>query len=57
MVIAFIPGNLGSDLMGTPGKGVVAKVDGEDITAEQVRETARSMRSSRRAVRGEWLPC
>jgi peptidyl-prolyl cis-trans isomerase D len=43
MVIAFIPGNLGSDLMGTPGKGVVAKVDGEDITADEVRETARGM--------------
>jgi len=43
MVIAFIPGNLGSDLTGTPGKGVVAKVDGEDITAEEVRETARGM--------------
>jgi peptidyl-prolyl cis-trans isomerase D len=43
MVIAFIPGNLGSDLTGTPGKGVVAKVDGEDITAEEVREAARGM--------------
>jgi peptidyl-prolyl cis-trans isomerase D len=43
MVIAFIPGNLGSDLMGTPGKGVIAKVNGEDVTAEQVREAARNM--------------
>ena len=43
MVIAFIPGNLGSDLMGTPGKGVIAKVNGEDITAEEVREAARAM--------------
>jgi peptidyl-prolyl cis-trans isomerase D len=43
MVIAFIPGNLSSDLTGTPGKGVVAKVDGEDITSEEVRETARGM--------------
>ena len=43
MVIAFIPGNLGSDLTGTPGKGVVAKVDGEDITTDEVRETARGM--------------
>jgi peptidyl-prolyl cis-trans isomerase D len=43
MVIAFIPGNLGSDLTNTPGKGVVAKVDGEDITAEEVKETARGM--------------
>src|ERR1700679_31761 len=43
MVIAFIPGNLGSDLTGTPGKGVVAKVDGQDIAAEEVRESARGM--------------
>jgi peptidyl-prolyl cis-trans isomerase D len=43
MVIAFIPGNLGSDLMGTPGKGVIAKVNGEDVTVEQVREAARNM--------------
>jgi peptidyl-prolyl cis-trans isomerase D len=43
MVIAFIPGNLGSDLAGTPGKGVVAKVDGEDITTEQVKDAARGM--------------
>jgi len=43
MVIAFIPGNLGNDLTGTPGKGVVAKVDGEDITTDEVRETARGM--------------
>ena len=43
MVIAFIPGNLGSDLTGIPGKGVVAKVDGEDITTDEVRETARGM--------------
>jgi peptidyl-prolyl cis-trans isomerase D len=43
MVIAFIPGNLGTDLMGTPGKGVLAKVSGEDITVEEVREAARQM--------------
>src|SRR5271166_2960610 len=43
MVIAFIPGDLGAGLTGTPGKGVVAKVSGEDITAEQVREAARQM--------------
>ncbi|MGA2414113.1 MAG: peptidylprolyl isomerase [Candidatus Sulfotelmatobacter sp.] len=43
MVIAFIPGDLGAGLTGTPGKGVVAKVSGEDITAEQVREQARQM--------------
>jgi peptidyl-prolyl cis-trans isomerase D len=43
MVIAFIPGDLGAGLTGAPGKGVVAKVSGEDITAEQVREAARQM--------------
>jgi len=43
MVIAFIPGNLGNDLMGTPGKGVAAKVDGQDITIEEVKDTARGM--------------
>jgi peptidyl-prolyl cis-trans isomerase D len=43
MVIAFVPGGLGSDLTGAPGKGIVAKVSGEDITVEQVRETARQM--------------
>src|SRR6202051_5297929 len=43
MVIAFVPGGLGDNITGTPGKGVVAKVSGEDITAEQVRETARQM--------------
>jgi peptidyl-prolyl cis-trans isomerase D len=43
MVIAFIPGNLGNDLTGTPGKGIAAKVDGEDITVDEVRDTARGM--------------
>src|SRR5580698_3148917 len=42
MVIAFVPG-IGSDVTGTPGKGVIAKVSGEDITPEQVRDTARQM--------------
>src|ERR1700677_5073296 len=41
MVIAFVPG-IGTDTS-APGKGIVAKVDGEDITAEEVRETARGM--------------
>jgi len=41
MVIAFVPG-IGTDTSG-PGKGIVAKVDGEDITSEEVRETARGM--------------
>jgi len=43
MVIAFIPGGLGSDITGTPGAGVVAKVDGGDITSDQVRLAARQM--------------
>jgi peptidyl-prolyl cis-trans isomerase D len=43
MAITLIPGGLGNDLLGTPGKGIVAKVSGEDITVEQVRETARQM--------------
>ncbi len=43
MVITFIPGGLTSELTGTPGKGVVAKVDGGDISADQVRQTARQM--------------
>lgn len=43
MVIAFIPGGLTSELTGTPGAGVVAKVEGGDITADEVRQTARQM--------------
>src|SRR5512142_2139679 len=44
MVITLIPGGLGSDVFGgTPGKGIVAKVNGEDITADEVRQTARQM--------------
>ncbi|HKT89256.1 MAG TPA: hypothetical protein VJQ59_12510, partial [Candidatus Sulfotelmatobacter sp.] len=40
MVIAFVPGGLGSELTGTPGKGVVAKVAGNDVTVDEVRDTA-----------------
>ena len=43
MVIAFVPGGLGDNITGTPGKGIVAKVSGEDITAIQVKEAARQM--------------
>ena len=45
MVITLIPGGLGNnDLFGgAPGKGIVAKVDGGDITADDVRTTARQM--------------
>ena len=41
MVIAFVPGIGSNDSLSKPG--VVAKVDGEDITSEEVRETARGM--------------
>ena len=44
MVITLIPGGLGGEVFGgTPGKGIVAKVNGEDITADEVRQTARQM--------------
>jgi peptidyl-prolyl cis-trans isomerase D len=43
MVIAFVPGGLTSDLTGNPGAGVVAKVGAENITALEVRDTARQM--------------
>ncbi len=43
MVITFIPGGLTSELTGQPGQGVVAKVAGSDITADEVRTTARQM--------------
>ena len=44
MVITLIPGGLGGEVFGgTPGKGIVAKVNGEDITADEVRRTAREM--------------
>jgi peptidyl-prolyl cis-trans isomerase D len=43
MVITLIPGGLGSEIMGQPGKGIVAKVGGTDITVEQVREQAQEI--------------
>ena len=43
MAITLIPGGLGNDLMGAPGKGIIAKVSGENITVEQVRQTAHDM--------------
>ena len=43
MVVTFIPGGLTSEFTGQPGKGIVAKVDGNDITADEVRQTARQM--------------
>jgi peptidyl-prolyl cis-trans isomerase D len=53
MVIAFVPGGLGSELTGTPGKGVVAKVNGNDITADEVRQTARQMAQQQAQRYGE----
>ncbi len=44
MVITLIPGGLGGDVFGgAPGKGIVAKVDGGDVTTDEVRQTARQM--------------
>jgi peptidyl-prolyl cis-trans isomerase D len=43
MVITLIPGGLGSDLMGQPSQGVVAKVAGQDITTQEVRDRARAI--------------
>ena len=44
MVITLIPGGLGGDVFGSaPGKGIVAKVDGNDISADDVRTTAKQM--------------
>jgi peptidyl-prolyl cis-trans isomerase D len=43
MVITFIPGGLTSELTGQPGKGVIAKVAGGEISADEVRLTARQM--------------
>jgi peptidyl-prolyl cis-trans isomerase D len=45
MVITLIPGGLNSEVFGggQPGKGIVAKVEGGDITADEVRQTARQM--------------
>src|SRR6202162_1577604 len=41
IVIAFVPGI--NDGSGGPGRGIIAKVSGENITVEQVRQTARDM--------------
>src|SRR5579872_3917422 len=52
MVIAFVPGGLGNELTGTPGKGIIAKVSGEDITAQQVKDTAKQMAQQQAAQYG-----
>src|ERR1700741_968689 len=43
MVITLIPGGLGSDLLGQPSQGVLAKVAGQDITTQEVRDRARAL--------------
>jgi len=43
MVVTFIPGGLTSEFTGTPGKGSIAKVDGTDLSSDEVRQTARQM--------------
>jgi peptidyl-prolyl cis-trans isomerase D len=43
MVITLIPGGVGSDLLGQPSQGVVAKVAGQDITTQEVRDRARAL--------------
>jgi peptidyl-prolyl cis-trans isomerase D len=45
MVITFIPGGLTGEVFGggQPGAGIIAKVAGSDITAEEVRQAARQM--------------
>jgi len=43
MVIAFVPGGLGGEITGAPGKGIIARVGGEDVTVQEVRDTARQM--------------
>ncbi len=53
MVIAFVPGGIGSEITGTPGKGVIAKVAGTDITVDEVRQTARQMAQQQAARYGE----
>jgi len=42
MVVTLIPGGWGGDVFGsTPGKGIIAKVGGQDISTDEVRESAR----------------
>jgi peptidyl-prolyl cis-trans isomerase D len=43
MVITLIPGGLGSELMGQPAQGVIAKVDGQDVTTMEVQQRARAL--------------
>ena len=43
MVITLIPGGLGSDLMGQPSQGVIAKVAGQNVTTQEVQARAKAM--------------
>jgi peptidyl-prolyl cis-trans isomerase D len=44
MVITLVPGGITGDFFGNaPGKGMIAKVDGVDITPDEVRDAARQM--------------
>jgi peptidyl-prolyl cis-trans isomerase D len=43
MVITLIPGGLGSDLMGQPAQGVIAKVAGQNVTTQEVQALAKAM--------------
>jgi peptidyl-prolyl cis-trans isomerase D len=45
MVITLIPGGLNSEIFGGGqlNQGVIARVDGQDVTTEEVRQTARNM--------------
>jgi peptidyl-prolyl cis-trans isomerase D len=45
MVVTLIPGGLSNEIFGggQPGTGIVAKVEGNDITADEVRQQARQM--------------
>jgi peptidyl-prolyl cis-trans isomerase D len=45
MVITLIPGGLNGEIFGggSPGRGIIAKVDGSDVTADEVRMAARQM--------------
>lgn len=54
MVITLIPGGLGGEVFGgAPGKGIVAKVDGVDITSDEIRQTARQMAQRQAAQYGQ----
>jgi len=54
MVITLIPGGLGSDTFsGGTGKGVIAKVNGQDISTDEVSRTAKQAADQQAAQYGE----